>query len=65
MDLEKLKEVEEKAKSMIQAIQEQIDAAAEQMATRNEEHRKEMKQLEVAISVGNYHFNVPSIIFSG
>jgi septal ring factor EnvC (AmiA/AmiB activator) len=44
--LETLKEVEEKAKSTIQAIQEKIDESAKEKATQNAAHLKQKQQME-------------------
>jgi hypothetical protein len=48
---EKLKEVEveEKAKSTIQPIQQEIDESAKAMASQNAEHQKQKEELEVCI----------------
>jgi hypothetical protein len=49
LQLEKLKEAEEKAKTTIQAIQQEIDESAKIMASRNAEHQKRKEELEVGI----------------
>jgi hypothetical protein len=52
MHLEKLKEAEEKAKPIIQAIQQKIDESAKGMATRNAKYQKEIAGLEVCFMRG-------------
>jgi hypothetical protein len=47
--LEELKVTKEKAKSIIQTIQEKVDESAKEMATRNAEHQKRKQELEVNI----------------
>jgi FtsZ-binding cell division protein ZapB len=49
LKLEKLEEVEKTAKSTIQAIQQEIDESAKQMATQNAEYQKQKQALEVGI----------------
>jgi hypothetical protein len=44
--LEKLKKAEEKAKSTIQEIQQNIDESAKAMATQNAEHQKQIAELK-------------------
>jgi predicted house-cleaning noncanonical NTP pyrophosphatase (MazG superfamily) len=46
MQLEKLVEAEKKTKPIIQAIQEQIDESAKEMASQNAEHQKRKQELE-------------------
>jgi hypothetical protein len=49
IQLEKLKEDEEKAKTTIQAIQQEIDESTKIMASQNAEHQKQQEELEVCI----------------
>jgi hypothetical protein len=56
LQLAKLKELEEKAKPIIQAIQHEIDESAKEMATQNAEHQKRKEELEVGI----WEENIPS-----
>jgi uncharacterized protein YukE len=48
--MEKLNEIEEKAKPIIQAIQKNIDDSATEMANRNAEHQKRKQELENQIA---------------
>jgi hypothetical protein len=49
LQLEKLKEVDDKAKTTIQAIQQEIDESTKVMASQNAEHQKQQEELEVCI----------------
>jgi hypothetical protein len=51
--LEKLEEAEEKAKTTIQAIQQEIDESAKVMVAQNAEHQKQKEELEVCMAFRN------------